>query len=92
MTERKRYPLKDNPHAPEVFASGVSGYLAIGNTIVITLECGKSDYSAEQPDLTRHVVGRLLMSPAGAHSLAVGLFDYLKTNGLIPSAPERAAN
>lgn len=82
-------PLFDNPHAPEVFAANASGFLNSGGSIVITLECGKSDYSESPPKLSRHVVARLVMPAGGAHGLAVGLFDFLKSHGLISDeAPE----
>lgn len=79
-------PLVDNPHAPEVFASNASGFVNIDGSIVITLEARKSDFSGDSPKATRHVVGRLIMPASGAHALAVGLFDYLKSIGLDPSA------
>ncbi|HSR00786.1 MAG TPA: hypothetical protein VLM36_12835 [Sphingomicrobium sp.] len=71
-------PLFDNPNAPEVFAAQATGFLAIGDSVVVTLECGKSDYSGPEPTVARHVVARLIMPRSGAEGLAVGLFDFLK--------------
>lgn len=80
--------LVDDPHAPEIFASDASGFLNISGSIVITLEATKSNYSGESPDLTRHVVGRLIMPAPSAHALASGLYAYLKSIGFDPNAGE----
>lgn len=79
--ENNAPPLIDNPHAPEVFAANATGFLNISGSIAITLECGKSDYSSGAPQLSRHVVARLIMPADGAHSLAAGLFNYLQSIG-----------
>ena len=79
----------DNPHAPELFASGAAGIFNLGGVIAITLESVKSDYSTNPGRLSRHVVGRLVMTPAGAHGLAIGLIDFLTNNGFIPKDDAR---
>ena len=78
--------LADNPYAPEVFASNATGFLAIGDSVVITLECGKSDYTKSPPEIVRHVVARLVMPRGGAEGLAIGLFEFLKQNDATTTA------
>jgi hypothetical protein len=90
MAEETRPPpaFIDDPHAPEVFATTAAGFFNLhGSSIVITLETLKSDYATNPGTLSRVVVGRLIMPPHGAHALAVGLFDFLKTQGFDFSAP-----
>lgn len=86
--ESKPIPLIDDPHAPDIFTTNVSGFVHLEGVISITMECAKSDYSGTSPELNRVVVGRLLMPTEAAHRLAVGLFDYLRTKGLIHDPPE----
>ena len=78
--------LVDNPFAPEIFATNVSGLLNLGGNIAITLECAKSDYTTNPGTIRRFVSGRLVLTVAGAQALAVGLFDFLKSQGLDPAA------
>ena len=89
MAEETRPPpaFIDDPHAPEVFATTAAGFFNLHGSIVITLETLKSDYATNPGTLSRVVVGRLIMPPHGAHALAVGLFDFLKTQGFDFSAP-----
>lgn len=75
----------DNPHAPETFATEVSGFFNLGGSIVLTLETLKSDYGVEGGEVSRVVVHRLVMPAQAAHSLAVGLFDFLKKQGFDPA-------
>lgn len=79
-------PFHDDPHAPEIFASGASGVFHLGGSVVVTLEAIKSDYATNPGTLARHVVGRLILTPQCAHNLAVGLFDFLKSQGLLPES------
>ena len=73
----------DNPLAPDVYADEAIGFLAHNGTIRITLV---SDRAAAPGPINRVVVGRLVMTVHGAQALAVGLFDFLKNQGLEPTA------
>ena len=79
-------PLVDDPLAPEIFATSVSGFLNLGGSIAVTLECVKSDYETDPGTLRRFVTGRLILTIGSAQALAVGLFDFLKSQGLDPAA------
>lgn len=94
MSDKDNGPLQlfDDPHAPEVFATNASGFANIGGSIVVTLECTKSDYSGITPQAARHVVSRLVMPASGAQALAVGLYDYLKSIGFDPASNAGKAN
>ena len=73
----------DDPRAPDIFASNATGFFHIGETVMITLEAAHVDHSTSPGPINRVVVGRLVMPLGGANALAVGLFDFLKTQGLI---------
>lgn len=71
----------DNPHAPELYASGATGFFVSNGTVTITLESVRADHSQNGGPLSRVVVGRLTMPAAGAQGLAIGLFDFLEKQG-----------
>ena len=71
----------DNPLAPEIYASGATGFFVSNNTISITLESLRADHAEKPGPLQRVVVGRLVMPAAGAQGLAIGLFDFLEKQG-----------
>ena len=80
-------PLLDDPHAPDLFATGTAGFLNLDGTIVITLEALRSDHSSTPAGkVSRLVVGRLVLPAKGAQRLALGLNDFLSKQGLDPSA------
>jgi hypothetical protein len=90
MAEETRPPpaFIDDPHAPEIFATAPAGFFNLDGSIVITLESLKSDYATNPGTVSRVVVGRLIMTTHGAHALAVGLFDFLRTQGYDFSTPK----
>jgi hypothetical protein len=76
-------PLEENLHAPELFA-GDAAFFTGGNGVVsITFVSYRWDQSAIPPVQKGVVVGRLVMPVAGAQHLALGLYDYLKSQDLI---------
>ena len=80
-------PYVDNPHAPEVFAEGATGFLLFNGNVHITLTAPRSNYGVEPPIISRVVIGRLVMPLNGAQNLAVGLYDFLKSRGFEPAEP-----
>lgn len=74
----------DNPHAPDVFADGATGFFNINGTIKITLESLRVDHSASPGPVHRVVIGRLTMPVATAEAMAKGLLEFIAT--------QRAAN
>jgi len=71
----------DNPNAPELYASGATGFFVSNGAITITLESVRADHGSDAGPLSRVVVGRLVMPVAGAQGLAIGLFDFLEKQG-----------
>lgn len=77
--------LVDNPMAPDVFAGSACGFFNLGGTIMITFEAPHVDHRQNPGPVNRVVIGRLVMPLAGAQGLALGLYDFLKTQGLDPA-------
>ena len=77
----------DNPLAPEIYASGATGFFVSNNTVSITLESLRADHAEKPGPLQRVVVGRLVMPAAGAQGLAIGLFDFLEKQGFKYNKP-----
>ena len=71
----------DNPNAPELYASGATGFFVSNGIISITLESIRADHGEKPGPMSRVVVGRLTMPAAGAQGLAIGLFDFLEKQG-----------
>lgn len=81
----------DNPHAPEVFASGMTGMFLNDGVVTVTFESARINHITSPGPVNRVVVGRLTMPIAGVQGLALGLYDFLKKRGLdpIPPAPPK---
>jgi hypothetical protein len=77
----------DNPLAPNLFATGATGFLDLHGAIMITLNSVHSDYSGPGDSSKQSLVvtGRLVMPVRGAQNLALGLFNFLKSIGLDPT-------
>jgi hypothetical protein len=76
----------NNPLAPDIFANGATGFSNSNGVIMVTFEAHHVDHSTAPGPLSRVVIGRLVMPIQGAQSLALGLFDFLKNQGLDPTA------
>ena len=84
---RPRVPLVENLFAPEIFASESAFFATAPGVVAITLTSFRFDNSTDPAVHKRVVVGRLVMPTVGAQALAVGLYDFLKKNGLDPAPP-----
>src|SRR4051812_6872148 len=78
----------DNPHAPEVFAEGALGFFLKDGNVHVTFSAPRVDHRTSPGPINRVVVGRVVMPLAGAHGLALGLYDFLKKNGIDLARPE----
>lgn len=74
----------DNPHAPEVFASACTGFFLENGVVHLTFESLRVNHAASPGPVNRVVIARLAMPISGAQSLAAGLYDFLKKQGLDP--------
>jgi len=77
-------PLIDNPFAPELFATGVSGLSVINGVVCITVESARCDHTKAQPAMERVVIGRLALSVPAAQGLLAGLFEFMGQHGINP--------
>lgn len=92
MAEKNKEPtiqFVDNPGAPELYASGATGFFVSNGMVTITLESIRADHADKPGPLTRVVVGRLVMPAAGAQGLAIGLFDFLEKQGYKYNKPDK---
>ncbi|MBV8191486.1 MAG: hypothetical protein JO339_29895 [Alphaproteobacteria bacterium] len=74
----------DNPLAPDIFADEAIGFFINQGTVKITFASARVNHVSSPGPVNRVVVGRLVMSVEGAQHLAVGLFDFLKSRGVLP--------
>lgn len=75
----------DNPQAPEFFSSDASGFFVHEGVVHITFESARVNHVTNPAPINRVVIGRLSMPVAAAQRLAVGLYDFLKKQGLDPA-------
>jgi hypothetical protein len=80
----------DDPHCPETFTTGASGFAFLGPTVTITFESARVDHSASPGKLTRVACQRLVMPVDAAQNLVLALNDFLAKNGLDPSGKLQA--
>ncbi len=80
--------LTENISAPEVFAAEANSFSILPGVVTITFVSYRFDNSVVPPQQKKVVIGRLIMPTAGAEGLAIGLYDFLKSRGLLTaSAP-----
>jgi hypothetical protein len=79
----------DNPYAPEIFAEGAVGFFLNHNNVHLTLTALRADHRSSPSPINRVVIGRLVLPLAGAQGLAVGLYDFLKKNGIDVAAGQK---
>ena len=64
MAAKPDIKFVDNPLAPELYASGATGFFVSNGTITITLESIRADHAEKPGPLSRTVVARLTMPAA----------------------------
>jgi hypothetical protein len=77
----------DNPHAQELFADEVAGFLIFNGNLHITFSSPRVDHSVSPNPVNRVVIGRLVMPVNSAHAFALSIYDFLKQRGIDPSRP-----
>jgi hypothetical protein len=70
--------------SPELFATEASAFSIHAGVVTITLASNRYDNSVSPAVLNQVVVGRIVLPPAGAKSLAVGLYNFWSNNGMEP--------
>lgn len=86
MTGEPLLPFIDNPHAPEVFSTGVTGFLLANGNVHLTFEAIRIDHSTNPGPANRVVMARLVMPLEATQRLVIGLHDYLSKQGADPTA------
>ncbi len=81
MAKNPPAQFRDNPAAPEIYASGATGFFVSNGNITITFESARADHSESPGPVFRQAVARIVIPAAGAQGLAVGLFDFLEKQG-----------
>ena len=79
----------DNPHAPEVFSTHATGFFLNQGNVHITFESVRVNHVTSPGPVNRVVIARLVMPLASAEGLAMGLYDFLKKQGIDPAARDR---
>ena len=76
----------DNPMAPDIYADEATGFHFVNGVVKITFSAARVNHVSSPGPVSRVVIGRLVMSIPAAQGLAVGLFDFLKKQGVDFSA------
>src|SRR5947207_7595153 len=79
--------LVDDPNAPELYASNVSGIHLLSGNVIITLESARADHASAAGTVHRVVVGRVVLPAPTAQHLAAMLQQLLERNGLVAERP-----
>lgn len=79
-------PFAFGPHIPDVFADELVSFETINGVVRLSFGVAKMVDPVPPSPTQMVVIGRLLIPVAGAQRLALGLYDYLKSQGHDPSA------
>src|SRR4051812_7169362 len=79
----------DNPHAPDFWAAGYSGFAVSGDNLVITFESHRVNHATTPGPMTRMVIGRLVLPIGSAQALALDLHGFLAKIGRDPTVAAR---
>jgi hypothetical protein len=71
--------LLDNPHAADVFADGATGWFYFNGNIRITFESVWCNHESAAGQVTRVVIGRLVMSLVSAEEMCRGLLSFIES-------------
>jgi hypothetical protein len=82
--ERPAFHIIDDPHAPDVFATGAAGFSRLGPNISIAIESLRIGHATQPHEVRRVIVGRLVMSADDARRFAASLNSFLRSQGLDP--------
>lgn len=77
----------DSPHAPEVYATDAAGFFHNLGNIHISFVSTRVNHGSNPGRIANVVIGRLVMPVKGAQALMLGLYNFLKQQGLDPLPP-----
>jgi hypothetical protein len=78
-------PVQFGASVPDVFADDAVMFDMVNNTVRITFGVVTSTEPAAPSPMGMSVIGRLVLPATSAQRLCLGLYDYLKKQGLDPS-------
>ena len=84
--------FRDNPLAPSIFSTAVSGFFLSNGVLTMTFEAAQVDHVTSPGPVSRVVVMRLTLPVQGAQALSLSLYDFLKNQGLDPIAGSEGAS
>jgi hypothetical protein len=73
--------IVENPQRGEIFADDAVSFSLVNGVVRVALTAVRPVAGAEQP--AHVVIGRLAMPASGAQALAIKLYDFLKSQGVI---------
>src|SRR5665647_1294000 len=68
----------DNPHAPDIFADGTTGYFLLNGNLRITFEAARVNHISCPGPINRVVIGRLVMPIEAAEATAKAILDFME--------------
>jgi hypothetical protein len=75
--------------SPEIFADAAIGFSHLDGAVKVTLMSNRVNHKSDAGEIHQVVVGYVVMTTEGAKNLAIGLFDFLKSNGIDPTSGEK---
>jgi hypothetical protein len=85
MGNKHMLEIVDNLHAPEIYASEITGYTIGHGNVTLTLASSRASWNDQGVPNKRVVVGRMVLSLSAAQALSVELFGFLRNHGLDPT-------
>jgi hypothetical protein len=71
-------PFLDNPHAPDVFADGLTGLFVWNGNFRLTFEALRVSHISTPGPVNRVVIGRLVLPIAAAEAMARSILDMIE--------------
>ncbi len=68
----------DDPHAPDLFADGATGFFVLNGNMRITLEAARVSHDACPGPINRVVIGRLVLPLSAAEALAEDILAFIE--------------
>ena len=72
----------DNPHAPDIFVSDISGLFMTGGNVAVTLERHRVNHGKPGSVRERVAAARLVLTAQAAQNLVLLLNTFLEQHGL----------
>lgn len=74
----------NDPHAPEAYCDGATGYFSFNGNMRIAFEAVRPDHSTTPNSLDRVVISRVVMPIAAAEAMANSILEHLALARRVP--------